>query len=451
MKNKAGIIIHNGLIVTIDRESRILHGYSVVVNNNLIVAVLPAAEVFDTWEAAEVIDATGMLVMPGFVNAHTHVAMSMYRGFADDLPLKEWLEEYIWPAEAEFATPANVAIAAELAIAEMIESGTVMFADMYFFEDIIAEISKRAGMRMLAGEGIFDFPTPNCKTADAGLTYTEGMISKWKGDELIKLSLAPHAIYTCSVPHLMHIKALSEKHHIPVQIHLSETEVEVNECVARTGMRPVKYMDSLGMFNQNLIAAHMVHLTDEEIELTAARGVRVVNNPQSNLKLASGFARVKEMLKRGVSLGFGTDGAASNNNLEVLREMRTTSLVGKMLEADPTACNAKQMVEMATIGGARVLGVDHLIGSVEIGKCADLMLVQMNQLHMVPLYNIYSHIVYSMQSSDILTLLINGKVVMKDRHLLTINKNEVISRIRPVSDSIKERFFHFNHNLNNTH
>lgn len=448
MKQQASYIIHNGLVVTIDEQSRILTNYSVVIKNTQIVAIEPAATVLEHWAAAELIDATNCLVMPGFVNTHSHVAMTMYRGFADDIPLKEWLENYIWPAEASFATRPNIESATQLALAEMMMAGTVMFADMYFHEDLIAETSQKAGMRMLAGEGIFDFATPNCKTAAEGLAYTQDLIQKYANNPLIHLSFAPHAIYTCSSENLRLIKALSEKYQVPVQIHLSETQVEVNDSLQRFGKRPVKHMHDLGLFNHNLIAAHMVHLTDEELELTAAQGVRITHNPQSNLKLASGFARVHEMLNRGVKVGLATDGTASNNNLEMLREMRTASMVQKALYNDPTACNAKQMVEMATLGGAKVLGMDKHIGSIEVGKDADVLIANLDQIHLLPLYNIYSHIVYSMQSSDVQSLFIHGKLVMHKRNLLTLDVQAIKQRIKPVSDAIKEQFFHFNHNQN---
>jgi 5-methylthioadenosine/S-adenosylhomocysteine deaminase len=419
-----------------------------VIQGSGVVAIEPAQLVFEKWEAAQIIDATDCLIMPGFINAHSHVAMTMYRGFADDIPLKEWLENYIWPAEASFATRPNIESATQLALAEMMMAGTVMFADMYFHEDLIAQTSEKAGMRMLAGEGIFDFPTPNCKTAKDGLAYTEDLIRHYANNPLINISLAPHAIYTCSPENLKLIKALSEKYHVPVQIHLSETQVEVNDSLQRFGKRPVKHLQDLGMFNHSLIAAHMVHLTDEELELAAASGVRIAHNPQSNLKLASGFARVHEMLRKGVAVGLATDGTASNNNLEMLREMRTTSMVQKALYSDPTVCNAKQMLEMATLGSARVLGMDHRIGSIEIGKDADILIANLDQIHLLPLYNIYSHIVYSMQSSDIQTLFINGKMVMHNRNLLTLDIQAIKDRIKPVSDAIKEQFFHFNHNQN---
>ena len=432
------ILIVKGTVITMDSNRTVLEAGTVVIKDGTIVAVGASESLKSNFKAKETINANGKIVMPGLINTHTHAAMVIFRGFADDLPTQEWLENYIWPAEAKYINAETVRLGTLLAIAEMIRSGTTTFNDMYFFEDEVAKAAKEAGIRAVVGEALLDFPTPNKKTPQEGLEYTEMLIQKWRDDPLITVAVAPHAPYTCSPEILKAAKNLSDKYNVRFHIHLSETEKEVNDIQEKYGLTPVGYMDSLGVLGDNVIAAHCVHLTEEDIQLIAHRKVGVAHDPESNMKLASGVAPIPDLLDAGVKIGLGTDGAASNNDLNMFEEMDTTAKLHKVFRHDPTVIDAQTVVEMATIGGARILGLDDQIGSIEEGKRADIIIINLNKPHTIPLYNPYSHIVYVIDGADVETVIIDGKTVMLNQKILTINEEEIIRDIRALAVRIKE-------------
>lgn len=378
-------------------------------------------------------DANGMLVMPGFINTHTHLPMTMLRGYADDLPLHEWLTQHIFPAEARMVHPENVRMATRLALIEMIKSGTTCFNDMYFFENIIAEEAKKAGIRGVMGESLIDFPTASFSTVEEGLRLAECMIETWKGESTIHASVCVHAPYTCSADTLQKVRKLADKHHALLQIHVSETRKEVEDILAQTGKRPVEYLYSLGVLNKNTIAAHCVWLNEAEIGLMAETGAAIAHCPKSNLKLASGIADTDTYMKAGITVGIGTDGTASNNTLDMVEEMRFAALLPKVVHYNPEAVNARTALRMATINGARAVGLGEITGSLEVGKSADLIFVNAEASNMVPVYDEYSAVVYAMNSKNIRSSMVNGEWIMKDRVVLNVNKEETIGKIKEIA------------------
>ena len=437
-------IIHNGLLLTMDREARILPHHSIRIIDGIIQEILPVESSKDD-HGIRVINASGSLVMPGFINCHTHAAMTLLRGFADDKPLHEWLSDYIWPAEAVFMNRENIALGTRLAILEMIASGTVMFSDMYFFGDEVARACEEAGMRVLLGEGLLGNHTPHFTTPYQGIDFTETLAEQYKNHSLIEVAYAPHAVYTCPREILSEVALRSEKNHLPVHIHLAETAEEVENCIASTGKHPVDYLDEIGLLDQRLIAAHVVHVEEEHLKLLTHKGVRIAHNPSSNLKLNSGFPPIHKQIQYKIPLGLGTDGAGSNNNLSIPVEMRHTALVDRLLHQNRESDQAFQIVKMATIGGAKVLGADQITGSLEAGKAADLIIIPLDKPHLQPIYNIYSTLVFSLHSSDIDTVMINGKIVMKDRKILTLDEESLLKDLKRVAGDIREKFKMKNH------
>jgi 5-methylthioadenosine/S-adenosylhomocysteine deaminase len=333
------------------------------------------------FDALRVIDSRGCLILPGLVNAHTHAAMTCYRGMADDLPLMEWLTKYIFPAEGK-SDGDQVYWSALLACAEMIRSGTTTFCDMYLFENRVAEAAREAGLRAVVGEVLYDFPSPHYGPLANGFDFTESLIHRFQGDPLITVAVEPHALYTCSPDLLKKADELSRRYSVPLITHLSETRSEIEEVHRKYNRRPVDHLESLGLLSPNLIACHCVWLEKEEIDLLAKRGVKVVHNPESNMKLASGVAPVPDLLARNVPVGLGTDGCASNNNLDLFQEMDSAAKLHKVHRLDPTVMPANVVLEMATLGGARVLGMEESIGSLEVGKKADVIVLELNRPHL---------------------------------------------------------------------
>lgn len=383
--------------------------------------------------SGEVEDMGGMLIMPGFVNTHTHVPMTLLRGYADDLPLHRWLTEYIFPAEARSMTPEHVRIAARLAFVEMIKSGTTCFNDMYFFEDVIAEEAKAAGIRGVMNESLIDFPTVSFKSVEEGLARSERLIRNWEGDALIHPSVTVHAPYTCSKDTLQRAKRLADKESVLLQIHVAETRKEVEDIKARTGMPPAEYLYSIGLLDSNVIAAHCVWLNEKEVGLLAETGTSVGHCPKSNLKLASGIADTDAYMKAGITVGIGTDGAASNNALDMVEEMRFAALLPKAVHYDPEAVNAATALRMATIDGAKAVGLGDITGSLEVGKRADLIAVNMNASNMQPVYNEYSAVVYAMNSKNIRSSMVNGEWIMHNREILRIDKEQAIENLKSIA------------------
>jgi 5-methylthioadenosine/S-adenosylhomocysteine deaminase len=433
------IVIKNAMILSIDKDFNFWKSGSIVIRGRFISAIGELTEEEMSFPSATVIDGKGKLVMPGLINTHTHVPMTIFRGYADDLPLHQWLYEYIFPIESEFINAGNVKVGAKLAIAEMLRSGTTTFNDMYYFVDEIAQVAESAGIRAVLSESVIDFPVPNSPTPQDSLRLSEKLINKWKDHSLVTISISAHSPYSCSGKLIQDAKALADKYGVPFNMHVAETRKEFDESMQLTGLTPTAYLQKLGILGPNVIFAHGVHLTADDIEILAANGVSVAHNPECNMKLASGVAPVPQLLRAGVKVGFGTDGVASNNNLDLFEEMNTAAILHKLNSNDPTVLNARTVVEMATMGGARLLGKEKEIGSLEVGKKADLIVLDMMQPHAHPVYNIYSILVYSMQGSDVETVIVDGKIVMLNRKLTLLDVDGLYEETECIAGKIKER------------
>jgi 5-methylthioadenosine/S-adenosylhomocysteine deaminase len=436
ISHEVDLVVAGGIVLTADQDWNIYDPGAVAVDGGAIVGLGTREEVEQTYRGRERIDTRGKLIMPGLINAHTHAPMTLFRGIADDLPLETWLHEYIWPAEAKWVGPEFVRLGTQLAAAEMIRSGTVLFCDMYFFEDDIAEACKEAGLRVVIGEGLVDFPNPDYKTPEEGLKRNEYLLHKWENDSLVFPSIQPHSPYAASSELMQQGKALADQYGVPYLLHVSETQSEVQESMEKYGRTPVGRLADLGVLGPTTVAIHGVHLTDEDIALLAQHGASVVHCPESQLKLASGFTPVPKLLEAGVKVGLGTDGAASNNDLDMFGEMGTAAKVHKVITGDPTAMPARQALGMATLEAARVLGLEDRLGSLEVGKRGDIIVLDLDVPHMVPVYDITSHLVYAAHSSDVCTVIIDGCVVMRDRELLTLDEGEIFARAREMAREI---------------
>jgi 5-methylthioadenosine/S-adenosylhomocysteine deaminase len=384
-------------------------------------------------------DGAGCLAMPGLINAHLHAPMTLFRGLADDLPLKSWLEEHIFPAEGKWVSGEFVYWGTLLACAEMVRSGTTTFSDGYFFEDQAARAALQSGMRGLAAQGILDFPTPDSPSPAEAIQRIKNYIQDYSGSKLIKPAIFAHTVYTCSPNLLKECRSLADRHGVPLVTHLSESQSEIEEVMKKYGRRPVDHLENLGLLSSSLIACHCVWLTEGEMDLLARRKVRVVHNPESNMKLASGVAPVPDLLARGVALGLGTDGCASNNNLDLFQEMDFAAKLHKVHRLDPTVMPSRTVLEMATLGGARVLGMEEEIGSLEAGKKADVIVLELNRPHLQPMYNPVSHLVYSATGADVRDVIIDGKLIMENRKLLTLDEEEILERAKEWGRRISSR------------
>ncbi len=430
-------IVKGEYLVTMGPSGVIERG-ALAVDGGRIIEVGKEEDLKRTYRGRTEIGGPGRAVLPSFVNTHTHAPMVYFRGLADDLPLNEWLQKHIWPQEARWLGPEFIRDATELACLEMLKAGITLYNDMYFFEDASAEVLNRVGMRGVLGAGILDFPTSEAKTTDEYFSKAEGFIQRWHRDTLVVPSVAPHAPYTCSPETYKRAVELAERYDLPVHTHLSETEWEVEEVMKRYGKRPVEHLDSHGVLNQRVVAAHCVWVSEEEIEILAKRGVKVSHCIESNLKLASGIAPVPEMLRAGVRVTFGTDSAASNNDLDILSEMSTAAKVHKAISRDPTVLDAETVLRMATLWGAEALGLADRIGSLETGKEADLIVIDLRTPHLSPIYNIYSHIVYAARGSDIEAVMVRGRLLINEGEPLTIDEEEVLQKARRWAEKIKD-------------
>ena len=433
--NTADILVHNGTILTMDSQNNIIHNGMVAISGSTISYIGKGKK--ESIEAKKNIDTHGGLILPGLINGHTHAAMSLFRGLADDLPLMEWLHNYIFPVEGKIDAD-FVRVGTLLACAEMILSGTTTFCDMYLFEEEAARAAKEAGMRSVVGEVIYDFPSPNYGTLEKGFIYTEALIERWEKDPLINIAVEPHSLFTCGEELLRKANDLALKKGVPLILHLAETNEEVHEIEKRFNKRPVQHLKDLGLLGSHLIVDHCVHINKSEIELLAENNVCIVHNPESNMKLASGVAPVPDMIAKGITVGLGTDGCASNNNLDLFGEMDMAAKLHKVNNLDPTVMNAQTLVEMATIEGAKVLGLEKITGSLEVGKRADLIVIDTNKPHLVPMYNPYSHLVYAAGGHDVTHSIIDGNIVMEDRRLLTLDIENIIERSKEKSCKVKE-------------
>ena len=429
-------MIRNGWVPTMAADDALIEKGAVAVSGDSIADVGPEDALDGRYQAKKTIDARGGIIMPGLVNAHTHAAMSLFRGLADDLPLMTWLQEHIFPAEAKL-TSEMVYQGTLLACAEMILSGTTTFCDMYLFEEAVARAAKRAGMRAVAGEVLYDFPSPNYGPIEEGLKYTEALIDRWRDDPLVTIAVEPHSAYLCSPELLVKAKAIADRNNAPMVIHLSESEHEVNEVRQKHGKTPVEHLAEIGFLCPNLIADHCVALTQKDMALLKDFDVKVAHNPESNMKLASGIAPVPDLIKYGITVGIGTDGCASNNNLDLFQEMDTVAKLHKVHSLDPTVMDARTVVKMATIYGAQVLGLEDLIGSLEPGKRADIIIIDTRRPHLTPMYNIYSHLVYAVSGNDVVTAVVNGQVLMEDRALTTLDVDAVIKDANRIARGLR--------------
>ena len=434
---QVALVVTNGLLVTEDPGRRVIQDGAVAIDGANIVGVDTSEAIRRQFQGRDTIDAKGQIVMPGLINTHTHAPMVLFRGLADDLALMDWLNKYIFPAEAKMVSPEFVRAGTRLAALEMIESGTTTFADMYYFEEEIAKETKAAGLRGVLGQTVIQFPVADAKTPADALARAEAFIKAFRGDPLITPAVAPHAMYTLDGPTLKAARELSKRYDVPTLIHLAETRDELRAAQERFKGSPVAYLDSLGFLGPGVLAAHGVWVTDAEIALLKSRGVGISHNPESNMKLASGTAPVTAYLRADVAIGLGTDGAASNNDLDMFEAMRTASLLHKLQTFDPQAVSAKTAVEMATIRGARALGMEKQIGSLEPGKRADLILVNMDRARATPMYDPLSHLVYVARGDDVATTIVNGQILMRDRKVLTLDEPAILKDARAWAEKVR--------------
>ena len=430
------LVVTHGTVVTIDKDRRVIEGGAVAIDGGAIVAVGPAAEIAAAYKGRETLDAGGGIVLPGLVNAHTHAPMVLFRGVADDLKLMDWLQKYIFPAEKNNVTAAFVKAGTELAALEMIRSGTTTFADMYYFEDQVAEACDAAGMRCVPGETLIEFPAPDNKTIPDALAYTEKFLKRWAGHPRVTAAVAPHSTYLASPDTIKASRALADRYGAPLLIHLSESEDEQKTVRERYGKTPTEHLRDLGLLRRGVLGAHGIWLTEGDRRVLRQADVGVAHCPQSNMKLASGAAPVTAMLKEGMRLGLGTDGAASNNDLDMFEEMATAAFLAKHAAGDPTAAPAAAVLEMATLGGARALGMEDRIGSLEAGKRADVVIVDVRDPRLVPMYDPVSHLVYATKGADVRHVIVEGKVVLRDRDVLTLDERAVMARATALAKDV---------------
>ena len=432
-KKKFDIIIEGGTLLTMVDGEEPVRDARVIISGDSIEEVSERQN-SPLPESDEIIHAEDAIILPGLINTHGHSPMTMFRGMADDLPLKEWLFDHIFPAEAKYLNPDTVYWASLLACLEMIASGTTTSVDGYFLADGIVKADHKAGIRALVAQGVIDLPAPGRPDPKKNPELALAFLERWMDfSDLITPGLFCHSPLTCSDKTLQKAHEISKRFASPLQLHLSETQEEPTEIKKRTGLRPVFYLDDLGILNRNLIAAHAVYLDEEEIDLLAKRDVKIAHCPESNMKLGSGIALVGSMLEKGVTVGLGTDGCASNNNLDLFGEMDTAAKLAKVANLDPTLLDARTVLKMATIGGARVIGLEDRVGTIEAGKKADIIIVDTNTPHMTPLYNPYSQLVYSATGGDVRDVIVNGKIVYRDRQFITLERDEIMSEVRRIT------------------
>ncbi len=444
-QSKADTLLVGGTVITMDAQRHVYRPGAVALRGPDILAVGPAAELMAQFEARETVRCEGDLILPGLVNAHTHMPMSLLRGLADDLRLDVWLYGYVLPVEREFVNPEFCFLGTTLSCAEMLRGGTTCFVDMYYHEEEVAWAAAEAGMRGICGETVMKLPTPDAMSYEESLRYCADLLSHWQGHELVVAAPAPHSIYMTAPEILEATTALAREYGVPQLMHVAETQDEVDALLSSSALRPVRWLEEHGILEQPLVAAHCVHVNSEEILLMERHGVGAVHCPTSNLKLASGIAPVAEMLARGVAMGLGTDGCASNNDLNMFEEMRLAALLPKAVMGNPVAVPATEALAMATINGARAIGLDHVIGSLEPGKRADLIVVRGEALHQTPAFettgtNAYSRLVYASQAHDVRHVWVNGKQLLREGQLTGINVSQVLERVNELATRINKFF-----------
>lgn len=431
------LIIKAGLLVSMTENQKWVNNVYVMISRGEI------KKITKDWNRNEVytseyIDATEGIVMPGLINCHTHLAMTLLRGIADDMPLRKWLFEKIFPLESRIMNPDSVYIGALLGCAELIWHGTTCIADGYFFPDSTIKALSKAGLRGVVAQGIIDFPSPDVPEPKKNLVVAQHFLQKWKGySELINPGIFCHSPYTCSEDTLKKAKQMAEKYNTPLQIHLSETIQEVKDIKYKTGKRPVHYLDHIGVLEENTIAAHAIHLDDDEIRLVAEKGVKIVHVPESNMKLTSGIAPLVKFVNNGIAVGIGTDGSASNNNLNLFCEMDIAAKLSKVITKDPKCLDSYTILKMATLWGAEVIGMEDKIGTIEEGKAADMVVLDLNIPYMHPTFDPISSLVYSQQGGSVRDVVINGRIIMKNKKILTLDMEEIIDRVKFLSQRLK--------------
>ena len=433
-------VIHSGTIITMNPASELIEDGVVCIQDGKIAVIDTLANIGRIPEGRVVLDAAGCMVMPGLVNTHTHMPMTLFRGLADDLPLDEWLQQHIFPAEAAWINPENVRLGAQLACAEMLLSGTTGFCGGYFHEDHVAMVVEESGMRGVLGQGVIDFPAPGVPDPNRNIQAAETFAEKWQGrSPLIQPSVFCHSPYTCSAGTIRAAKDLARSRGIMFQIHVAETRAEQGMISDSGSMSPVQYLDHLGVLDELTLLVHAVWVDPMDIDAIAAKGAGISHNPESNMKLAAGIAPAAEFLEADIAVGLGTDGCASNNNLDLFQEMDTAAKLHKVHSLDPTVMDAGTVLRMATIEGARAIGLDSVIGSLEKGKAADLIVVDTRQPHLVPLYNPVSQAVYAVRGSDVRDVMVAGRLLVRQGKLLAMDLDAILKKVNALSAKIKAK------------
>ncbi len=433
------IVIEADHILTMNSKDEILNGSAIAIKDGIILDIDAKEIIQKKYEAKIIITGEQRIIMPGLINGHSHAAMTLLRGIADDKSLIDWLNNYIFPLEKKFVSKEFVRVGTELACWEMIRGGTTTFVDMYFYPDIIAEVATRCGMRALVSSTVSDNQTPNAKNAEDALINGESFINRWKKkNSLITPILGPHAIYSMKLEQLEHTRNLANNLNTPISIHLSESQFESEFSTQNYEMTSIEALESINFFEGTTIAAHVVWPSDKEIEILAQRNVGVVHNPTSNMKLSSGVAPISKMIEAGVLVGLGTDGAASNNDLDMWEEMRLASLLQKVTSMDPEVLPAIEVLRMATSNGAKIIGMENEIGTIAEGMKADIIQIAYDDVHHIPSYDIASHLVYVTDEQDVMNVIIDGKLIMHQREFLTLDTEQIREEVTSISNTIKE-------------
>ncbi len=434
------LVIHNGMVLTVNPGFDIIKDGVICVDDGVIARVETRKKPLSDYPARDIIDAAGGIIMPGLVNAHAHLSMSIFRGLADDLPLADWLNHHVFPAERAHIRPETVRIGTLLSCAEMLLSGTTSCCDGYFHEDIVAAAVAETGLRAVLGQGIIDYPAPGVPDPVHNIDVAAEFVGKWQ-DRFPRMapSIFCHSPYTCSAKTLKAAKNLAREHGVLFQIHVAETEDEAVACRFEHGMSPVAYLESLGILDENTLVIHGIWVEDDDLEILAKQKTPVVHCPESSMKLAAGVAPVPQMLKKAITVGLGTDGCASNNNLDLFGEMDTAAKLHKVVQMDPTVMDAETVIRMATIDGARAIGIDRQTGSIETGKQADIIILDTRQPHLVPLYHPESHIVYSARGADVRHVLVSGEILIRDFAPLRLDIDDIMDRAREIARRIQAR------------
>ena len=435
---RRALVITGGTVVTMDAKGTVIPNGAVAIEGSTIVAVGTADEIASRYRASQQVSARGQIVLPGLINTHTHAPMVLYRGLADDLALMDWLTKYIFPAEKSTVSPEFVRVGTRLAALEMIESGTTTFVDMYYFENDIAEVAASAGLRAVLGQSVIRFPVADAPTPADALARAEAFITTWKDDPLVTPAVAPHSPYTLDATTLRAARALANKYSVPLLIHLAETKDEVKIVAAEHAKSPAAYLESIGVWDGRSIAAHAVWLDDADMEILRNKNVGLAHNPESNMKLASGVAAVPTWIARGLRAGLGTDGAASNNDLDMFEAMRAAAFLHKVSSGDPQALPAREALELATRRGAEAIGQGDRLGSLEVGKQADVITVSMAGARQTPMFDPISHLVYVARGDDVRTTVVAGRVLMTAGRVRTVSKDAVLREAREMADRVRK-------------